>query len=205
MNTNSTNYRLAAGALLFVGAAQFVIGMHLAEALYPGYNVSRDYISDLGAACNAFCVVQQPSAHIFNTSVFILGIFIIIGSYFIRREFHTPVVSLFFGLAGIGVVGVGLFTEAAGMIHGILSLIAFVFGGLSAIASYKLVKAPFSYFSVIMGITSLVAIVLLLLGLHLGLGPEVYLGKGGMERMIAYPVLLWLVGFGGYLMSVQKI
>ena len=27
------------------------------------------------------------------------------------------------------------------------------------------------------------------------------LGKGGMERMIAYPALLWAVGFGGYLIG----
>jgi hypothetical protein len=27
------------------------------------------------------------------------------------------------------------------------------------------------------------------------------LGKGGMERMIAYPMLLWAIGFGGHLIK----
>jgi hypothetical protein len=27
------------------------------------------------------------------------------------------------------------------------------------------------------------------------------LGRGGMERLIAYPTLLWSVAFGGYLMG----
>ncbi|MCX9076244.1 MAG: hypothetical protein OIN88_16610 [Candidatus Methanoperedens sp.] len=42
---------------------------------------------------------------------------------------------------------------------------------------------------------TLAALVLYGSDIYLGLGP------GGMERMIAYPVLLWGTGFGGYLMS----
>jgi len=30
------------------------------------------------------------------------------------------------------------------------------------------------------------------------------LGPGGMERMIVYPVLLWVIGFSGYLMSLKN-
>ncbi|NIQ06941.1 MAG: DUF998 domain-containing protein, partial [Candidatus Korarchaeota archaeon] len=30
------------------------------------------------------------------------------------------------------------------------------------------------------------------------------LGKGGMERMIAYPLLIWVVGFGGYLLGLSQ-
>jgi len=37
-----------AGMLFFVAAAQFVLGLAIAEALYPGYSVSENYISDLG-------------------------------------------------------------------------------------------------------------------------------------------------------------
>lgn len=42
------DYKRAAGALIFTGAVQFVIGMLLAEFLYPGYSASGNYISDLG-------------------------------------------------------------------------------------------------------------------------------------------------------------
>jgi hypothetical protein len=49
--------------------------------------------------------------------------------------------------------------------------------------------------SILLGVGSLVA-----LGLY---GSKVYLGLGGggMERMIAYPVLAWGIGFGGALLG----
>jgi len=44
----------------------------------------------------------------------------------------------------------------------------------------------------------LLALVLFASGTFLGLG------KGGMERMIAYPALLWAIGFGGHLISYSS-
>ena len=191
------NYRHAAGVFLFIGAIQFVLGMLIAEFLYPGYSASMNYISDLGATCRTTCLIHQPSASIFNTSISLLGVLALVSSYFIWREFHNRSISLLLGLSGIGMVGVGLFPETAGIIHLIASFIAFFFGGLSAIATYKLVKAPFAYLSVLMGMISLIALALFISEIFLGLGP------GGMERMIAYPLLLWVIGFGGNLMSSE--
>lgn len=54
-----------AGALLFIAASQFVFGLVVAEALYPGYSISLNYVSDLG--------VGPSSSMIFNTSVFLMG------------------------------------------------------------------------------------------------------------------------------------
>ena len=176
-----------AGAVLFTGAVLFITGVHLAEFIYPGYSVSGNYISDLG--------VRQPSAPVFNASVALLGISILLGSYFLWQEFHSTLISVFLGLAGAGAIGVGVFPGTAGVIHVIVSLMAFLFGGLSAIASCRLVKAPFNYFSVLSGMTSLTALILFASDIYLGLGP------GGMERMIVYPVLVWVAGLGGYLMA----
>ncbi|MBI2648193.1 MAG: hypothetical protein HYY68_06785 [Thaumarchaeota archaeon] len=47
------------------------------------------------------------------------------------------------------------------------------------------------------GVITLVAIVLFTAGQYLGMG------VGGMERMIVYPELIWLVSFGAYLMSSE--
>lgn len=188
------DYRRVGGILLFIGAVQFVIGMHLAEFFYSGYSVSENYISDLGATCRTTCIIYQPSAFIFNTSVIIFGIFVVVSSYFIWREFHVYLVPILFVLSGIGAIGVGLFPETAGIVHQIVSFITFFFGGLSVTFAYKLVKTPFTFFSV-MGIMSLIAIVFFISGVFLGIG------IGGMERMIVYPLLLWIIGFGGYLMS----
>lgn len=191
------NRRHAAGVILFIGAIQFVFGLLIAEFLYPGYSASANYISDLGATCRITCIIHQPSAYIFNTSISIFGCMALVGSYFIWREFQNCVVSLLLSLSAIGMVGVGLFPETAGIIHTTASFITFFFGGLSAIASYKLEKAPFAYLSLLMGMISLIALALFGSKIFMGLGP------GGMERMIAYPLLLWVIGFGGNLMSSE--
>ena len=191
------NYRHASGVFLFIGAVQFILGMLIAEFLYPGYSASVNYISDLGATCRTTCIIYQPSASIFNTSVSLLGVLTIVSSYFLWREFHNRLISLLLGFSGIGMVGVGLFPETAGIVHSIVSFIAFFFGGLTAIATYKLMKAPFAYLSVLMGMIGLIALALFISEIFLGLGP------GGMERMMAYPLLLWVIGFGGNLMSSE--
>lgn len=181
--------RKVAGALLFVGSVQCLLGLVIAEALYPGYSVSENYISDLGVGTTSL---------IFNSSVFLLGVFAVIAIYFIQRALGSRLLSVVWTLTGVGAMGVGLFSENFGTVHTIASLITFLFGGLSAIVSYKLQKPPLSYFSVLLGALSLVALVLFISGTYLGLG------KGGMERMIAYPVLLWGVGFGSHLIGYSK-
>jgi hypothetical membrane protein len=181
--------RNIAGLLLFIGGVQCVLGIIIAEALYPGYSTSENWISDLGVG---------PSALIFNSSVFLLGVLGVAATYFIQRAFNSRVFSVLFAMASIGAIGVGLFTEEAMVLHIVFSLITFIFAGLSAVISYKLQKPPFSYLSVVLGVFTLLALVLTFSGTYLGLGP------GGMERMIAYPALLWVVGFGGHLIGYSS-
>jgi hypothetical membrane protein len=179
-----------AGAILFIGAIQFIIvGLVVAEALYPDYSVADNYISDLGVG---------PSALIFNTSVFLLGILVVVGSYFIHKTYHRTFFTILLTITGVGAVGVGIFTENAGLLHPIFSLITFVFGALAAIVSCRLLRSPLSYLSMILGIFSLLAIVFFGSGNYLGLG------AGGMERMVAYPTLLWGLGFGGHLIGYTE-
>jgi len=175
-----------AGTLLFVGSIQFLLCMIIAETLYPNYSASDNYISDLGVGTTSL---------IFNSSVFLLGVTALASAYFIQHAFNSKIVPVLLILTGIGAMGVGLFPETFPEIHSIASLITFTFGGLAAIMSHKLGKPPFSYFSVLLGAFSLVALALFITDIHLGLG------KGGMERMIAYPTLLWAVSFSGYLSS----
>jgi hypothetical membrane protein len=181
--------RKIAGSLLFIGAVLCVLGIIVAEALYTGYSTSENYISDLGVG---------PSSLIFNSSLFLLGVLTVGGAYFIQRAFDFRLFSILAAITGIGAMGVGLFPEDAGVVHAVFSFITFLFAGLSAIMSYKLQKSPFSYFSVILGVVVLLALGLFASGTFLGLG------KGGMERMIAYPALLWAIGFGGHLISYSS-
>jgi hypothetical membrane protein len=175
-----------AGTLFFIATSQFVLGLVIAEARYPGYSVSANYVSDLGVG---------PSSAIFNSSVFLLGLLLIIGTCFLQRAFNFQALTATLILTGIGAMGVGVFTEHSGRIHTFVSLIAFVFGALSAIVSYRLLKSPFSILAVILGLMDIGA--LTLFALHVDLG----LGVGGMERMILYPVLIWGAGLGAYLVG----
>jgi hypothetical membrane protein len=183
-----------AGALIFIAVTQFILGLIVSEALFPGYSISDNYISDLGVG---------SSSMVFNSSVFLMGLLLIIGAYFLQRAFNFELLTVLLVLTAIGAMGVGVFTEDFGAIHSVVSLIAFLFGGLSAIFSvicsyvhkFKLVKMPFSVIAVILGLMSLGALVLFITGMDLGLG------LGGMERMIAYPLLMWGAGFGGYLIA----
>lgn len=96
--------REKAGSLLFVGGSQFLIVMIIAESIYPNYNVSQNFISDLG-------VWSQMSAVIFNPSVILLGLMILISTYFIQREFKINSLTSFYILAGLGPIGVGIFPK----------------------------------------------------------------------------------------------
>jgi hypothetical membrane protein len=186
-----------AGALFFIAVTQFVLGLIVSEALYSGYSISGNYISDLGVG---------SSSMIFNSSVFLLGLLLVIGAYFLQRAFDFRMLTVLLVLTAIGAMGVGIFTEDFGIIHSAVSLIVFLFGGLSAIFSVvcsyvhrsNLLKMPFSVISVILGLMTLGSLVLFVGKIYLGLG------AGGMERMIAYPILMWGAGFGGYLIAYPE-
>ncbi|HEV2226658.1 MAG TPA: DUF998 domain-containing protein [Nitrososphaerales archaeon] len=187
-----------AGMALFAGAVQYSIGLILSEIYYPNYNVSLNTISDLGANCSTSgCVINQPSSIIFNSSVALLGLLVLVGAYFLQRAFHWKPATVMIALAGIGALGVGFFPETAGVWHGLFSLIVFLFAGLSAVVTARFQRRPMSYFSVVLGLATLVALVLYVGGNYVGLGP------GGLERMVAYPVLLATIAFGGHLMAMN--
>lgn len=193
------SYASKAGLAVFVGAVQFGVGMILAEIYYPGYNVSNNFISDLGATCitGGKCTIYQPTSTIFNASIVVLGLLILLGAYYLQKSFKWKPATLLVAIAGIGAVGVGLFPETTGIVHGIFSLVVFLFAGLAAIVTFWLQKSPLSYLSVLLGTVTLAALILYVGDFFLGLGP------GGMERMIVYPVLLWAIGFGGHLMGLE--
>jgi hypothetical membrane protein len=186
-----------AGTLVLIGVAQFAIGVIVSEALYPNYSVADNYISDLGVG---------PSALIFNSSAFLMGLLLLVGAYFLQRAFRFELLTVMIILTAVGVMGVGVFTEDFGVLHVIASLIAFLFSGLSAIFSvlcsrvhgFPLVKMPFSAISIVLGLMTLAALALLGGGVLFGLG------VGGMERMIAYPAIMWGAGFGGYLIAYPE-
>lgn len=195
-------YENIAGAFLFGAGVLAFLGIITAETLYPGYSTSQNMISDLGATEPPNSIIIQPSSSIFSTAMAVCGLFIIAASFCIHRAFRKQTITFSLGLFGVGVLGVGIFNGSYGAIHAIFALLAFVMGGLAAIASYRVERAPLSYFSVILG-----GIALLDLILYYIMGetsPFAAFGLGGLERWIAYPILLWVMGFGGYLMGHSR-
>ena len=194
-----------AGMLFFIAATQFLLGITISEALYPGYSVSANYISDLGIG---------PSAVIFNSSAFLAGLLLLIGTYFLRHISDFKTVNMLLFLMAVGVMGIGVFTKYYRTAHGSVATMAFFFAGLSAVSSFKVLKKPLSLISVILGAMTLGALALFSCGMvtsgsltsdiaydssfYLGLGP------GGMEHLILYPALMWLAGFSWHLITQQE-
>ncbi|MDO8873486.1 MAG: DUF998 domain-containing protein [Methanoregula sp.] len=180
--------RTRAGALMFIGTAWFLMGIIVAEALFPNYQVTR-MISDLG-------VGTTPS--IYNSAIFGFGLLLIAAAYLL----HTAGTKLWFvaplALIGIGAAGVGIFPENIVVPHSICAITVFVCGGLCAILGYRVFRAPWSWFSPIPGVITLVAVVLP--GAKIYPGP----GAGGMERIIACPLIIRAIGTGAYLMAPEQ-
>ncbi len=181
--------RALAGLLFFLGSVEFLLGMLIAEASLPTYSIAKNYISDLGVGSTAV---------VFNTSIVVLGLLSLSGAYFYHRTHRTLWITLPFVLAGIGPIGVGLFNENTGVPHLVFALISFLFGGFAAILSSFRVRPPFRYLSILLGILGLAALVLFEAGQYAGIG------ACGMERLIAYPILLWETALGGYLMFTAE-
>lgn len=146
-------------------------------------------------------IIVEPSATIFNATMIATGLLVIAGSLLLfgaawmRGRGLAVLVSLF----GFGVLGVGLFPGDDPVAHPIFAMLAFVAGGLSAVAAAGATAPPFRYISAALGLVALLD-----LGLYFAMGPSspfAALGIGGLERWVAYPIVLWTVGFGGHLMG----
>lgn len=180
--------KILAGILIFTGTAIFLFGIIISEVLYPGYHVTS-VISDLGVGSTAW---------LFNSSMVISGIFLIFSAYLLLNIGTNKYFTVLLGLAGLGATLVGLIPETHGVPHVIAAILLFTSGGLLAVTGYYVFRGPFSIISPVLGIISLTAMIFLALNLYFGLG------MGGIERMVAYPLIIWGLGAGAYLMSPGK-
>lgn len=181
------NYRNVAGALLFVAAAVIIMGIVTAEAAYPGYSVQTNFISDLGAARLPESVIKQPASAIFAATLVINGLLLVGSAYCVYRGLGparvVTVLSILLALSGICAVVVAAFnqsTQESFIVHALFALPSFIAGGLAAIVSYWVLRSPFRYFAVTLGVIALAGFVLMIFG---GASSVVALiGRGGAER-----------------------
>jgi len=191
-----------AGTLLLIGALQWFFGVMIAEGLHQGYNIATSqwipysnqihYVSELGLG---------STAPIFNISTIVLGLMVALASYLLYLKDKKILFSVLLFTTGIGAIGVGIFPTDVQPTHGIFQLFALWFGAFSAILSWKKQGAPLSYISAMLGIISFVTSIVFYP--YLGLGANdmstfLGLGKGVMERIVIYSLILWLLGYGYY-------
>jgi len=174
------------GIWLLVGGLEILFLVHLSELLYPGYSISANYISDLG-------VGPMLSSALFTVAVILFGLMALLAAALFRERDRKSLIWLLLVLSGIGAIGVGAFNEDNPLIHRPSALLAFLFGNLAALYSYKMVRPPLSCVFALLGVIGLSAMALYGGGIYFGLG------VGGMERMILYPAMFWAISFGAYL------
>ena len=200
-------YKDVAGALLFVAGIVAIMGIITAEATYPGYSTAQNDISDLGATRPPNSTIKQPAATIFAATLVVAGLLLIGGALCTYRAFgnsrSSGLLALFLALFGVGAIGVALFNgsnDASLVVHTLFALLTFSAGAIAAIAASVVVRSPFRYISIVLGVIALAGLVLVIV---FGDVNPVFsaIGNGGAERWIAYPSVLWVIGFGGYLMG----
>ncbi|MFB6178593.1 MAG: DUF998 domain-containing protein [Halorientalis sp.] len=188
--------RRLAGVVFFALAAQFMTVSMLAAAMVPGYDFRNAAISDLG--------VFPESALLFNASLVLVGLLNILGGALLYRSHGKRWLFAVFTVAGVGALGTGLFPLDASGLHGLFALVAFLFFNVQALGSATSVTGSMRVLSVLAGLVGLVFVVLMAIGdggMAAAFGP---IGHGGTERMIVYPVMLWLLALGGYLLGTAE-
>lgn len=191
-----------AGAMLFLAGTVALMGIITAEAFYPGYNTADNMISDLGATEPPNSIIVQPSSNIFSASMALCGLLVIGATLLLHGKHRMWSVTLPMAAFGFGVLGVGIFNGSWGTIHALFAMTTFIGGGIAAVMTFRIVEAPFRYVTVALGATSL-----LVLFSYIFMGdnsPFMELGEGGLERWVAYPVLLWALGLGGHIMGQRQ-
>ena len=129
------------------------------------------------------------------------GIMVLVASFFQHKYFKKLLFTIPAILFGLGLVGVGIFPGNVRPYHGMAAMLTFLSGGFCAITSFKIVALPFKYISILFGS---VALLTLFTAVFASATLISFIGIGGTERWVAYPIMLWLTGFGGYLMNEKS-
>ncbi len=199
--------RVRLGAvLLIVGSVQFFIAMAVEQALRPGYydvGIGSNTISDLGVNIHGW-----GYDWIFNSSVMILGFLAIAGIValypVLPKNGRTYPAAWVVCIGCLGAICIGIFTESTtamgGLAHDYFSVFTFGFANIGltmmGIAMWgDKVWGRHALLTLGLGILSVVALAFyiqneLTKGIYFGLG------EGGLDRVVAFPVILWAIFAG---------
>jgi hypothetical membrane protein len=207
------------GALAWLSAGQYFIVQLLVARLWPvPYSFTRNFISDLGnTSCgwstkHAQLWICSPAHHWMNASFVLLGITTAAGALLLRKQLLPNRLGLLstaaFVASALGIAMVGLNPEnLAGSRHiagayldcygSVMAIGLFGFSlkqqrRLPGLANFSLVSAGFIL------LTSMVYLVNYYF--HVGSLLELGLGEGGSEKLNNYPIYLWQISVGLFLL-----
>ena len=203
--TEGTGMRYGA-LLLLVGALQFLVCMAIVQAYYPCttscYNMLTNAISDLGNTnTSAIWPLFGYSLAMFGA----IGLSGIVLSYRVLVRNRAGLIGIALLVLGVfGAVGVGVVPENTILsLHSLFALVAFLSSGLGILV-LGLTAIPdrrmrmYSAYSILFGLISVVTLLASILLPQLGLLPHWItsgpgFGFGGIERIVAFPPLLWFI------------
>ncbi|HKW04329.1 MAG TPA: DUF998 domain-containing protein [Nitrososphaerales archaeon] len=209
-----TNVGMKIAGILFVfGGLLFILLSTASESLYPSFSLLDNSFSDMAAVGTRTFPVEE-------TAVFGVAITWIAGAYFLYRGTGRKIFSIFNAIAGTGSLLAGLSPENLNLtIHSVGALLLFPFGAAAVFLSYRVIHSSFRYFSIGLGSLTAAATLVTFFGENI-VGPcgncvgktpgyvqsltQLGLGLGGWEAMIIFPLLIWLIGFGSYLMATSS-
>ena len=189
---DTINKKQAIGLLFLFGFSQVLICIYAAQVLTPKYSTWNDWISDLGIG---------PAAAIFNTSMILLGICALAAICLLQKELDKGELTAI-TLAAIGAVAIGIFPESNPVPHYMASMTVFIAGPIAAILTSRRVKGWMKIAFIALGITALFFISLSISDFAMNTR-FITAGKGFFERLVAYPVIIWGILFGGALFKKQ--
>jgi len=204
---NDTRMLKAAGTLAILAAAQWVLLVIVAETQYPNYSIQHNYLSDLGATCHRGllltpCVIVSPSSYIWDTTLFLMGLLSLVSAILFYGATRKKGFSILFGIFGLGALIAGAVPETLLSVHELASNASFLGGSTAAIVAFWFLKSPLKYLSVALGLFSFASLIPLTFeGPFFRWNGIFGLGLGGIERMVVYPIVIWEIAFGAYLMS----
>jgi len=146
------------------------------------------------------------SGLLWNLSVFLFGLLIIVSVYFVHKALNSKLFSILLVVAGIGAIGAALFCGCYGLLLNLIgdkpllyypfAVVGYLALGLCGIISYKFTRRPFSYFCLGLGLFSLIAF-----GVWISSFDISYSGTRMPSILVDYSQSLLLVGFGAYLIG----
>jgi hypothetical membrane protein len=199
---NKDKYLTAAGILWISNLQFFLVQLLVARSFIPSFSIKNNTISDLGnTVCGPYGSreVCSPDHLWMNLSFVILGITMIAGSILLIRNLpknkYQNTGLIFMALSGVGTILAAIFPEnSISSFHILGAALSFIFGNMAVIivsaSKPKFMSELFQNISILMACIALILLLFMVTNNYL------WLGLGGIERIVAYVQTIWMTSVG---------